>query len=185
MMRFSVHRATAGWLALLLLMFVTGLFPRPLRAEDPAPPAGTPATAPLTAPASAPAPAIAPDATPTITPSATPAITPLTAPATVPAAVAATAPAAITAAWQMPRPGPTEAVISKIVGQLMPRVHYQRLPMDAELSVKFFDAYFDRLDHDRTFFLATDLEEFGKEKTALCDMVLQGNWISPTLFMPD
>lgn len=77
-------------------------------------------------------------------------------------------------AWVSPKPGAVEAVVTRLVGQMMPRFHYAHLPTDEALSEKLFQAYFDRLDPDRSFFLASDLNDFAEDKQSLCDLMQQG-----------
>ncbi len=82
--------------------------------------------------------------------------------------------AAPAAPWKVPTPGALENVITQITAMIMPRAHYERLPLDEQMSARIFDAYFDRLDHDRSFFLASDLAEFAPYRDRLGDMIGQG-----------
>jgi hypothetical protein len=93
--------------------------------------------------------------------------------AVVPAA-AAPQPAMGPRAWAPPKPKEAEAVISKVVGQMLPRFHYERLAMDAAVSEKWFDNYFDHLDRERSFFLATDIQEFSTFRDILGELLLTG-----------
>lgn len=77
-------------------------------------------------------------------------------------------------AWTPPKPREAEAVISKVVGQMLPRFHYERLAMDAAVSEKWFDNYFDHLDRERSFFLASDIQEFGTFRDILGELLLTG-----------
>ncbi len=95
-------------------------------------------------------------------------------PAAVVPAVAPMQPAMGPRAWTPPRPKEAEAVISKVVGQMLPRFHYERLPMDAAVSEKWFDNYFDHLDRERSFFLAADLQEFSTFRDLLSELLLTG-----------
>ena len=95
-------------------------------------------------------------------------------PATVVPAAAAPQPAMGPRAWTPPKPKEAEAVISKVVGQMLPRFHYERLAMDAAVSEKWFDNYFDHLDRERSFFLATDIQEFSTFRDILSELLLTG-----------
>ncbi|MFT4728186.1 MAG: carboxyl-terminal processing protease [Granulosicoccus sp.] len=44
--------------------------------------------------------------------------------------------------------------------QLMQRYHYSRVPVDDELSEQIFDRFLDSLDPQKSFLLASDVEEF-------------------------
>lgn len=46
--------------------------------------------------------------------------------------------------------------------QLMSRYHYSRVAVDDELSSQIFDRYLDSLDPQKSFFLGSDIAEFGK-----------------------
>ena len=84
-------------------------------------------------------------------------------------------PSAGRAAREVPRPGAFERVIAKVVCQMIPRHHYSRKMLDDELSNKIFDSYFDRLDHNRSFFLAADIDSFATYRFILDDLLLRGN----------
>ena len=58
---------------------------------------------------------------------------------------------------------------------MVPRYHYSRKKLDDEVSAAVFDGYFDRLDHNRSFFLASDIEGFATYRFILDDLLLRGN----------
>lgn len=76
--------------------------------------------------------------------------------------------------WKTPAPSPIESGVAKVVAHLIARLHYERRPLDDAMSAKLFDAYFDRLDHERSFFLASDIEEFSHFRDILDDLIKQG-----------
>ncbi len=90
-------------------------------------------------------------------------------------AVVATGTAApVDKTWEMPRPGAMETIIARIVVKMMPLHHYEHLQPDDALSERLFQAYFDHLDPEHSFFLASDLTEFASFKPGLCDLLQLG-----------
>lgn len=78
------------------------------------------------------------------------------------------------------QPAPPEATpfcteLAKIVGQIMPRIHYNSQPLNREFSEKLFNSYFERLDPDHLFFLAEDIEEFKKYQGELHKLINNGD----------
>jgi len=65
------------------------------------------------------------------------------------------------------KPGPNDARIAFWMARLFEEYHYRQRPLDAELSVKFFDGYIDSLDGRHEHFLQTDLAEFDHYRTNL------------------
>ncbi len=53
--------------------------------------------------------------------------------------------------------------------QLMQRYHYKPVPVDDKLSEQIFDRYLDTLDPEKSFFLASDIEEFTKFRYKIDD----------------
>ena len=91
-----------------------------------------------------------------------------------PSAVAPTSPPAAAGAWEVPAPGPMETAIARIVCQMLPRFHYERLPVDDKLFVKVLQNYFDRLDHERYYFLQADYDEFTRMPDLLDGLARSG-----------
>lgn len=77
------------------------------------------------------------------------------------------------APWVPPAAGPMEETIAKVVTFMISRLHYERRPVDDAMSEKLYEAYFSRLDPERSYFLAADLEEFGHFRDIL-DELLKG-----------
>lgn len=53
--------------------------------------------------------------------------------------------------------------------QLMQRYHYKRVPVGDELSEQIFDRFLESLDPQRSFLLASDIEEFDKHRRKFDD----------------
>jgi len=62
--------------------------------------------------------------------------------------------------------------------QLMQRYHYKPVAVDDELSEQIFDRYLETLDPEKSFFLASDIEEFSKFRYKLDD-ALRNEKLSP------
>jgi carboxyl-terminal processing protease len=75
--------------------------------------------------------------------------------------------------------GVQDSNIVRMVGQILRRQHYVKVPFNDDLSEKFFDRYVDSLDNQRIFFLQSDLEEFAKYRDQLDDMVADTGDSSP------
>lgn len=71
-------------------------------------------------------------------------------------------------------PGAVEKIVSKYVASLISRYHYSHRRIDNTVSEELFDEFFKRLDHNRSFLLASDIEEYRSYQTILDDLVLQG-----------
>ncbi len=55
--------------------------------------------------------------------------------------------------------------------QLMERFHYSRVSVDDQLSTQIFDRYLDSLDPQKSFFLASDIEEFDEFQLKFDDAI--------------
>ena len=73
-----------------------------------------------------------------------------------------------------PRPGADEKLTAKIVSKVMTYQHYDQHPLDDEVSQRLFDAYIDRLDPNRSYFLASDIKEIRKYRKILDDLLTAG-----------
>ena len=51
---------------------------------------------------------------------------------------------------------------TEVIVQLMQRYHYSPVSVDDELSDQIFDRFFESLDPQKSFLLATDIEEFNQ-----------------------
>jgi carboxyl-terminal processing protease len=72
-------------------------------------------------------------------------------------------------------PTPFESALTRIVGQLIERVHYSRTPLDNDMSSKVFYKYFEALDRDHRFFLKSDILKFNDARFDVDDMIREGD----------
>lgn len=68
-----------------------------------------------------------------------------------------------------------EKNISKSVEAMLKAFHLSKKPTDEVLSERAFDLYFKSLDPWKTYFLASDIAEFGQKKKEIGAMVTSGN----------
>src|SRR5690606_24568469 len=61
--------------------------------------------------------------------------------------------------------------IAELVTEFVEKSHYQRSPVDDELSSKVLDAYIKALDGNRMYFLASDIAAFERYRHQIDDMV--------------
>ncbi|MEN0068353.1 MAG: PDZ domain-containing protein, partial [Myxococcota bacterium] len=66
-----------------------------------------------------------------------------------------------------------EREVARLVAEHLERFHYTDRPIDDALSQAWFDGYLDRLDYQRTIFLAEDIESFAAYRTTFDDIVQQ------------
>jgi carboxyl-terminal processing protease len=67
-----------------------------------------------------------------------------------------------------------DRMIVKSVASLISKYHYSGRALDDEVSQLLFDEFFDRLDPNREYFLASDIEHFSPYRRILDDMLNQG-----------
>jgi carboxyl-terminal processing protease len=75
--------------------------------------------------------------------------------------------------------GPNDTNIVKVVAEILQSQHYLRLPLNDELSSRFFDRYLDSLDNLHIYFTKGDLDQFEKYRTRLDDLSLKLGDASP------
>lgn len=68
--------------------------------------------------------------------------------------------------------------IGELVTEFVEKSHYQHSSVDDALSAEVLDAYIDALDSNRMYFLASDIEAFGRYRNELDDMV-RGESLAP------
>lgn len=66
-------------------------------------------------------------------------------------------------------PGPAQPAIASTVANTLQTGHYARKPIDDATSRAWFDAYLDRLDYGRLYFLQSDIDEFSRWRERLDD----------------
>ena len=69
-------------------------------------------------------------------------------------------------------PGANDGRIAYFTAGLMENFQYSRLPLDTELSKKFYDGYLDSLDPRHENFLQSDLDEFAHYRTNLDEYIV-------------
>ena len=75
--------------------------------------------------------------------------------------------------------GPNDTNIVKVVAEILQSQHYLRLPLNDELSSRFFDRYLDSLDNLHIYFTKGDLDQFEKYRNRLDDLSLKLGDASP------
>ncbi|MDD7986322.1 carboxy terminal-processing peptidase [Lentisphaera marina] len=68
-----------------------------------------------------------------------------------------------------------ERQVTRVVAQLMTHLHYEKKPLDDEMSKAVFDEFFKRMDYSKRIFLKSDYDQFSKYRPFLDDMYLQGD----------
>ena len=90
----------------------------------------------------------------------------------LPANAAATPPPA--AAIVNETPLPIDRIASRLADRL-PRLHLNRTPLNEMISTNAVELYIDAYDYDRTWFLASDIEEFRQAGKTLYAKILAGD----------
>ncbi|MHB8448530.1 MAG: carboxy terminal-processing peptidase, partial [Rudaea sp.] len=62
------------------------------------------------------------------------------------------------------KPTSEQAQAALLATRFLTRFHYKAEPLDAAMSQKIFDRYFDSLDGDRLFFLQADVDRFAPDR---------------------
>ncbi|MCK9797920.1 carboxy terminal-processing peptidase [Pseudomonas sp. MAFF 302030] len=77
--------------------------------------------------------------------------------------------------WDKLQPDRDEVIASLNVVELLKRHHYSKPPLDDARSVIIYDSYLKLLDPSRSYFLASDINEFDKWKTQFDDFLKSGD----------
>lgn len=77
--------------------------------------------------------------------------------------------------WDYLQPDRDQVIASLNVVELLKRHHYNKPPLNDARSAKIFDSYIKMLDPARSYFLASDIEEFGKWRNQFDDFLKGGN----------
>jgi carboxyl-terminal processing protease len=72
------------------------------------------------------------------------------------------------------QPSDRHRSIARRVYENLDRNHYAQLPLDDKLSASIFDLYLDVLDPARSYFLASDIEEFQRLRLRMDDAIKTG-----------
>jgi len=79
------------------------------------------------------------------------------------------------AASKLMEPGVQAAEVAKSFEKVMPQLHLSHQPLDIGIATNAMTLYLAMLDYDRTFFLASDIEEFTKEAASQVERLHQGD----------
>ena len=96
-------------------------------------------------------------------------------------AAAMQAAVADTAALQPPalKPVVQEAKAAHLASEVLSRYHYKAIPLDDALSSKVFDQYLKALDPEKLYFLQTDIDRLGVDRTLLDDAIRNEDLSAP------
>ncbi|HSP87340.1 MAG TPA: hypothetical protein VLN45_04355, partial [Ignavibacteriaceae bacterium] len=64
---------------------------------------------------------------------------------------------------------------TEVVNSLVSRYHYRKFKLNDSLSAEIFDRYLKSLDHNKSYFLASDINEFEKYKNKFDDFLTSGD----------
>lgn len=70
-------------------------------------------------------------------------------------------------------PGALEKLIAQRVAMYISSLHYRRNALNDEISKELYQEYFDTLDHNRYYFLASDIQDFESYQEILDDYLLK------------
>ncbi len=73
-------------------------------------------------------------------------------------------------------PTRTDALVSRLVADLMERQHLSSRPLDDTISSRAFDMFIKNLDPTKSYFLQSDVDEFSKWKSKLDDQMKDGDF---------
>jgi carboxyl-terminal processing protease len=77
------------------------------------------------------------------------------------------------------KPTSEQAQAALLATRFLTRFHYKAEPLDAAMSRKIFDRYFDSLDGDRLFFVQADIDRFAPDRDKLGDDIYDENLSVP------
>jgi carboxyl-terminal processing protease len=83
--------------------------------------------------------------------------------------------AAVTGAVTQLSPTASHQDLDKAIAHLLTRYHYKQSKLDDELSEIILDNYIESLDFNRSYFLASDIDNFKKYRLSLDDYLRSGN----------
>ena len=76
-------------------------------------------------------------------------------------------------------PAVQEAKAARLAAELLSRYHYKAVPLDDALSSKMFDQYLKALDPEKLYFLQSDIDRLGADRTRLDDAILSEDLRAP------
>ena len=77
------------------------------------------------------------------------------------------------------KPDAQEAKAAHLAAQLLSRYHYKPVALDDALSTKMFDQYLKALDPEKLYFLQSDIDRLGVDRTRLDDAILTEDLRAP------
>lgn len=77
------------------------------------------------------------------------------------------------------KPEVQEAKAAHLAAEVLSRYHYKPQPLDDALSSKTFDQYVKALDPEKLYFLQSDLDRLGADRTRLDDAILTEDLRAP------
>ena len=73
------------------------------------------------------------------------------------------------------QPDEQQSIVAKTVAQLISNYNYKKVPLNDSVSQVVYSRYLKTLDESHNYFLASDIQDFDKYKTALDEDVKEGN----------
>ncbi len=87
----------------------------------------------------------------------------------------ATAQDAVAPTQPLAAPGATDAVVARLIANLMPRNHISGEKLDDNISKRALDLFLGSLDPLKLYFFQSDIDEFHQQDTQIDDMVSAGD----------
>ena len=78
-------------------------------------------------------------------------------------------------AFDILEPEVQHPMVGKLVAKLLQQIHYEKYNVNDSISVKQYRQYLNILDHNRSFFLASDIRRFERFKYQFDDNLNLGN----------
>jgi carboxyl-terminal processing protease len=72
-------------------------------------------------------------------------------------------------------PTDSQRATARKIGRILEDQHYSRAAIDEKMSDVIYQRYLEFLDGQRSYFLASDITEFGNYRTQFGDMIRSGN----------
>ena len=72
------------------------------------------------------------------------------------------------------QPTDKDGIIGQLLAQQLPREHFSKHPFDETISKRAFDLYLKSLDPQKYYFYQSDIDEFKKDETEICNQLTSG-----------
>jgi carboxyl-terminal processing protease len=79
-------------------------------------------------------------------------------------------------------PAERQRLLARRIGVILEQAHYRRTAIDDQMSAEIYKRYIDSLDSQRSYFLASDIAEFGAFESRFDDMIKSGE-VEPAFAM--